>query len=81
MATDKGEVVTCEGCGGLGYYRPPMGRERTCKSCQGIGKVRLKTDEVWCGRCSGTGEVEGGIPGAVSFHSCSICAGRGRKRI
>jgi DnaJ-class molecular chaperone len=78
---NKGEVVTCLGCNGAGYWRPPMGREHTCKPCQGLGQVRLKEGEVWCGRCSGTGEIESGIPGAVSFRGCQTCGGRGRKRI
>ena len=78
---DKSEVVTCEGCGGGGYWRPPLGRERTCKPCGGLGKIRLKEGEVTCARCSATGEIESGIPGAVSYKSCPACGGRGRKRI
>ena len=78
---DKDKIVVCAGCGGAGAWRLPLGRERRCKPCQGFGQLRLKAGEVWCGRCSGTGELEAGIPGAVSFRSCSFCNGRGRKRI
>jgi len=78
---DQGQVVNCEGCSGGGFWRPPLGRERTCRSCGGLGKIRLLQNEVWCGRCGATGETESGIPGAVSYKSCSICGGRGRKVI
>jgi DnaJ-class molecular chaperone len=81
MAIDKGEVVTCEGCSGLGYWRAPMGREHTCRPCGGIGRLRLMDGEVFCARCGATGQIESGIPGAVSYKSCPACSGKGRKRI
>jgi DnaJ-class molecular chaperone len=81
MANKIGEIVTCQGCLGLGITRFVHSHEITCVACEGKGKVRKLPSEVWCARCIARGEIQKGTWGLETYGTCPICNGRGRVEV
>jgi RecJ-like exonuclease len=81
MTNKKGEIVTCQGCDGIGVARYVQGHEVNCVACDGLGKVRKLDNEIWCVRCSARGEVMKGTPGFERYGACPICDSKGRVEV
>lgn len=59
-------TVICVLCKGVGYMQL---LNYTCKVCQGVGKINIKTPYVQCATCKGQASINGMM--------CPICKATG----
>ncbi len=76
---DQSKVINCRGCGGTGQqgHYGAFTKPHDCGVCTGTGRIRMRPEDSWCGRCGGKGKEEAGFPGFESQKTCHICGGGG----